>query len=206
MRIQVIRETHEAAESVVRRLRAAGGINWYGEPMYRAVWGWNRLAWMGGWMKEVDSSGGTERERFTVQLEPKYAAVNRWHIEKWMPAETFGSPLAWYAQTAEYASDREGWRRQGGRVEALGPYPSRGEYEHCLTLEGAAGEFLQLTPTVAERVARAIEFSRGVPRARRKAFDARQREKKDEDWEKFAWDVLDDAVPAFHKQPFVTVG
>ncbi len=47
-------------------------------------------------------------------------------------------------------------------MAALGPYPSRGDYEHCFTLEGPGGEFVQLTPAVARHVARAIEASRGV--------------------------------------------
>ena len=34
----------------------------------------------------------------------------------------------------------------GRSVAALGPYPSRGDYEHCFTLEGPRGEFVQLTP------------------------------------------------------------
>src|SRR3989442_3070001 len=53
--IRVLRETHETPESVRRRLRLAGGINRYGEPNYRAVWGWSRLTWIGG--KSVDLGG-----------------------------------------------------------------------------------------------------------------------------------------------------
>ena len=85
---------------------------------------------------------------------------------------------------------------EGGRsIPALGPYPARGEYEHCFTLEGPRGEFVQLTPTVAEHIARAIEWSRRHPRSagKRALYDA------------YAYDILDDAVPAFHRQPFVSV-
>jgi hypothetical protein len=42
-------------------------------------------------------------------------------------------------------------------VPALGPYPSRGDYQHCFTLENPQGEFIQLTATIAEYVAQAIE-------------------------------------------------
>lgn len=38
----------------------------------------------------------------------------------------------------------------------LGRYPSRGDYEHCFTLETPRGEFIQLTATIVEHVARAI--------------------------------------------------
>jgi hypothetical protein len=197
--ILVIRETHETPENVARRLERAGGINRFGEPNYRAVWGWNRLAWIGGKFEERDAlTGSLLREVVELRQEPKYPAVNRWHIERWVPPETYGSPRAWYAQTIE--------RENGVSIPALGPYPSRGEYEHCFTLEGPRGEFIQLTPTAAEHIARAIEFSRCAPRARgRRALYAREA-RRDRAYESWAYDQLDDTVPAFHKQPFVPVG
>jgi len=197
--IQVVRETHETPENVTRRLERAGGINRFGEANYRAIWGWNRLAWIGGKFEERDpATGSLLREVVELRQEPKYAAVNRWHIERWLPPEAYGSPRAWYTQTME--------RENGVSIPALGPYPSRGEYEHCFTLEGPSGEFLQLTPTVAEHIARAIEWSCKFPRstAKGKLYDREHRQERS--YESWAYDLLDDAVPAFHKQPFVTVG
>jgi hypothetical protein len=196
--IQVLREQHDTPEAVAQRLGRAGGVNRYSEPNYRAVWGWNRLAWIGGKFEEHDpATGSLLREVVELRQEPKYPAVNRWHIERWMPPETYGSPRLWYAQTIE--------RENGVSIPALGPYPSRGEYEHCFTLETAKGEFLQLTPTIAEYIARAIEWSRKCPRSttRRRLYDREHRE--DQSYENWAYDLLDDSVPAFHKQPFVTV-
>ncbi len=132
-----------------------------------------------------------------LRQEPKYPAVNRWHIERWLPPETYGSPRAWYAQTIE--------RENGISIPALGPYPSRGEYEHCFTLEGPQGEFIQLTPTVAEHIARAIECSRTFPRAKRRARLYEREQRADHHYEQWAYDVMDDDAAAFHKQPFVTV-
>jgi len=194
--ILVVRETHDTPDAVAHRLERAGGINRFGEANYRAVWGWNRLAWIGGKFEDRDEHGTLLRERVELRLEPKYPGVNRWHIERWLPPETYGSPRAWYAQTIE--------RENGISIPALGPYPSRGEYEHCFMLESPRGEFIQLTPTAAEYIARAIEWSRKYPRAknRRRLYD---REKRTEtNYEQWAFDVMDDAVPAFHKQPFVT--
>jgi len=196
--ILVARETHDTPESVAHRLARAGGANRFGEANYRAVWGWNRLAWIGGKFEERDPSAGSLlREVVELRQEPKYPAVNRWHIEKWLPPELYGSPRQWYAQTIE--------REKGVSIPALGPYPSRGEYEHCFTLQGPRGEFIQLTPTIAEHLTRAIEWSRNSPRAKRRAklYDRDSREERR--YENWAFDVLDDAVPAFHKQPFVTV-
>jgi hypothetical protein len=197
--IRVLRETHETPENVAQLLKRAGGINRLGEPNCRALWGWNRLAWIGGKFEEHDpATGSLLREVVELRQEPKYPAVNRWHIERWVPPEAYGSPRAWYAQTIE--------RANGVSIPALGPYPSRGEYEHCFTLEGAAGEFVQLTPTVAEHIARAIEFSRHTPRSRkRRSIDDRE-VREDRAYDAWAYDMLDDATPAFHKQPFVTVG
>jgi len=198
IRIRILRETHETPENVAQRLELAGGRNRFGEPNYRAVWGWNRLAWIGGKFEDRDEHGTLLRERIELRKEPKYPAVNRWHIERWVPPETYGSPRAWYAQTNEIANGRT--------VAALGPYPERGEYEHCFTLETAKGEFVQLTPTIAEHIACAIERSRCGARGaarREKLYDRESRE--DRAYENWAFDLLDDATPAFHQQPFVAV-
>ena len=45
-------------------------------------------------------------------------------------------------------------------------FPRR--YQHCFTLEGPRGEFVQLTPAVARHIARAIETSRGIAPAKRR--------------------------------------
>ena len=195
--IQVLRETHDTPETVAYRLARAGGINRFGEPNYRAIWGWNRLAWIGGKFEDRDEQGTLLRERIELREEPKYPAVNRWHIERWLPPEAYGSPRQWYSQTIE--------RENGISIPALGPYPSRGDYEHCFTLEGPRGEFLQLTPTVAEHIARAIEFSRGLSRAKSRAHLYNREQRQEQQYESWAYDALDAAVPAFHKQPFVTV-
>ncbi|HEY2823067.1 MAG TPA: hypothetical protein VGJ06_18625 [Candidatus Acidoferrum sp.] len=202
-RVIVLRETHEAPDSVARALELAGGKNPFGEPNYRAVWGWNRLAWIGGKFEEHDpDTGSLLREVIELRQEPKYPEVNRWHIEKWLPAEAYGSPRAWWAQTLEIADRRS--------IPALGPYPARGEYEHCLTLEGPSsvgkcGEFVQLTVTAAEHIARAIEWSRKHPRSQSRSSLYEREDRADREYGELAYDILDDAVPAFHKQPFVTV-
>jgi hypothetical protein len=85
-----------------------------------------------------------------------------------MPPESYGSPEQWHAQTVEIENGRS--------MPALGPYPSRGDYEHCFTLEGPRGEFVQLTAEAARHIARAIEVSRNVSRSkRREALDERER-------------------------------
>jgi hypothetical protein len=180
--IHVTRETHQPSPSVQRRLWLAGGSNRFGEPNYRAVWGWSRLGWVGGKWEDRDDAGGLVREVVELRRVPKYTPHDRWHIERWLPPEAYGSPGEWYRQTVESADGRN--------IAALGPYPHRGEYEHCFTLENRQGGFLQLTPTVAEYIARAIETGRRIdPLKRRQALETRQErdEKQYDDW---AWEML----------------
>jgi hypothetical protein len=166
--IQVLRETHQTPRVVDEALRLAGGCNRFGDANYRAVWGWSRLDWIGGKWEDRDAGGRLLREVVELRLEPKYTPHNRWHFERWLPPESYGSPEQWHAETIEIESGRS--------IPALGPYPSRGEYEHCFTLEGPRGEFVQLTPTIARYIARAIEVSRCAPRAKsREALEERTR-------------------------------
>ncbi len=195
--IHVLRETMRTPESVERRLRLAGGINRYGEPNFRAVWGWSRLTWIGGKWEDRDAAGNLIREVVELRQVPKYVPFDRWHIERWVPPEVYGSPQQWYAQTIEVEGSRT--------IPALGPYPARGEYELCFTLERSRGEFVPLTPTVAEAVARLIELSRGVPAWRKRGALFDRETRADREFDGWAYDVLDDVAPALHGLPFIVV-
>jgi hypothetical protein len=195
--IQILRETHDTPASVAARLSSAGGLNRYAEPNYRVVWGWNRLAWIGGKFEDRDHHGALLREVVELRQEPKYPQLNRWHVERWLPPEAYGSPKQWYSQTVETTA--------GMRIPALGPYPARGEYEHCFTIQTLNGEFLQLTPTIVERLAQAIEWSRGKPKAKKRQHLYEREDRLDRQYRSWAYDVLDNNVPALHSQPFVTV-
>ncbi|MFZ0821264.1 MAG: hypothetical protein WAM91_14440 [Candidatus Acidiferrales bacterium] len=183
--ILILRETHEAPAFVAQALARAGGVNRFGEPNFRAVWGWSRLAWIGGRFEDRDAAGNLVRESVELRYEPKYFPRDRWHIERWCAPEMYGSPDDWTRATLEVEGARS--------IAALGPYPSRGEYEHVFTLEGPVaqasacagsnksssdscasacpcesdsspllGAFIQLTPTIVERLARMIEMSRAL--------------------------------------------
>jgi hypothetical protein len=186
--IQVLRETHDAPEFVRSALLRAGGVNRFDEPNFRAIWGWNRLTWIGGkWEDHDPHTGELLREVVALRREPKYHQLNRWHIERWCPPELYGSPETWARQTLEIEGAQN--------VPALGPYPSRGEYELAFTLEGPSqdgqpGEFVQLTPAVAERVARAIEWSRGTPKqVRRRAIEDREA-REEQEFDQVAEEIL----------------
>jgi len=178
-------------------LRLAGGLNRFGEPNYRAVWGWSRLDWVGGKWEDRDEHGVLVREIIQLRQVPKYTPFNRWHIERWMPPESYGSPRTWHAQTVEYAD--------GQFVPALGPYPSRGDYEHSYTLQTSGGEFIQLTTEVARFIAAAIEFSRHIPSVKKRAAIRASVERQEREYDSFADSVLNDSGAAFSGVPHVAV-
>ena len=182
--IRILRETHEASASVRERITRAGGTNCFGEPNFRVVWGGARLTWIGGRWIDRDAHGNVIRESIELRRVPKYLPLDRWHIERWTPPELYGPPDLWYAQTLEV--------EDGIRIPALGPYPARGEYEHCFTLQTAAGEFIPLTPAACDWIVRAVEWSRHRPRqAKRLALSARE-SRCARDFDRSADDILRD--------------
>jgi hypothetical protein len=181
--IQVLRETHQAPAAIQQRLARAGGTNRYGEPNFRVVWGGSRLTWIGGRWCDHDASGNLIRESIELRRVPKYLPLDRWHIERWTPPEFYGPPGRWYDETAEHES--------GVRVPALGPFPSRGEYEHCFTLESSTGDFLPLSPTACDWIVRAIEWSRRQPRQLRRGALAAREESRAREFDRAADEILD---------------
>ena len=205
--IQILREMHDTPPNIARTLELAGGTNRFGEPNFRAVWGWNRLAWIGGRWTDLDESGAVLRETIGLRFEPKYIPTDRWHIERWCAPEMYGSPETWARNTLEIEN--------GMNVPALGPYPSRGEYEQVFTLEtptwsgrcptgcglqqprgpktmsrAPCGEFVQLTPTIAERLPRMIEASRGTPKREGREALYRREAQREKQYDAYADEVL----------------
>ena len=90
--------THRAPPSVARRLEIAGGVNRFGRPNYRAVWGWSRLGWIGGKWEDRGAAGELVRETVALRRVPKYTPHDRWHLERWVAPEAYGSPREWYAR------------------------------------------------------------------------------------------------------------
>ena len=185
-RIRVTRETHTAPDAIAERLARAGGTNRFGEPNYRVVWGGSRLTWIGGRWTDRDAHGNVSTETIELRQVPKYLPVDRWHIERWMPPEFYGSPEAWRALTSE--------TEDGIRTEALGPYPSRGDYEHCFTLQSAAGEFMPLSAAACDWIIRAIEWSHRQPRAQKRAALAQRESRRARESDAHADAALDEIL------------
>lgn len=184
--IRVTRETHETPVEVCRRLKQAGGVNLYGLPSYRVVWGQNRLSWIGGDWDQYDDHGNFVGQKYLLQQCPKYICTDvdghitfdRWILEKWVPPEIYGSPRFW-------------------NYRELGPFPAEGEYELSQIIEGPGHSFVQITPSIVDYLVRRVEAGRSIDRTKRKlAIEKReaQRLKRDEDK---MYDILSDTSPFF---------
>ncbi len=180
--IQVLRESKEPPAEVQERITRAGGVNRFGEPNFRVVWGWSRLTWIGGKWTDRDSNGNIIREVIELREEPKYIPHDRWHIERWVAPEQYGTPQSWNAETVE--------REDGIAVSMLGPFPARGDYELSFTLETPNGNHLPLTPSICDAVVRAVEWSRRQTPEQHKAALVAREERRQRDWEKTADAIL----------------
>jgi hypothetical protein len=178
--VEVLREQHDPPEYAQRLATLAGGLNR------------SRLAWIGGEFQELTESGRTWKRTVELRLAPKYEPYARWHLERWLPPEAYGSPRVWWLTTMEVY----GTGLAAQVVPALGPYPSQGDWEHSLVLDEPCAhcvrlkradkcehrKFCQLTCEIAFRAARAIEYSRNLDeQKRRDAIDKRE-----------AWEALQD--------------
>ena len=202
MRVEVIRERHDPPPGLQAQLAEVGGCNLYGEPLYRVVWGWNRLTLVGGKWTDYDDDGNVTRSVVEYRMEPKYLwgdGVNRWHIEKWLPPQSIAaSPRHWDRLTKDYCD--------GQTIFILGPYPSRGEYEHLQTLQEKDGSFMQLTPRVCESLIQLLNWSldRHSASDRKVALEHREQEREQAHRDKDKA-LLDDVAPAFYGEEFIQV-
>jgi hypothetical protein len=157
---------------VVERITQVGGTNIYGEPNFRVIWGGNRTYQVTAKFKDVvtfnvpsapedpdrafqesDRKAGIVTEVIDTRTLLKYHPF-RWHMEKWCPPITYGSPKDWYENTWDPEIERH----------VLGAYPIKGDYEHvfflgmcnhlsptgdwCNKCKVGMGEFIPLEPNL----------------------------------------------------------
>lgn len=134
---------------IAARLLSVGGINRFGGPMYRVVWGFDRIVKLhGAWGLHGDLGVQTREE-------PKYLPGDRWHLEQWRPPEDYGTPEEWRKAGEEWNGPE--------LVNTAGEYPSRGEYELCFTLSsngGPDGDYIPLDAYTVTLLVWAVERSR----------------------------------------------
>lgn len=92
-----------------RHVNAIGGLNRFGEPNFRIVWGESEFTVVRG----RDEHGAEGAHTIST-----YGNVPAWFIEVWKPPECFGTAEFWYAVGWDWELD----------TSTLGEYPWRGLY------------------------------------------------------------------------------
>lgn len=135
-----------------------GGLNPYGQPYYRIVWGYQRGHWIAG--------------EYHLKYTDRMRHRERWHLEKWVPAESFGTPEQWYAAAIVDFS--------GAPVNVLGPYPSRGDYVRVIVFENYyTGEYVRPeAEMVREAIIRNRQHAEQDKATIRKRIEAEMAEKR----------------------------
>ena len=197
LRFRTGREIKDVPREIQALAAIVGGLNLLGEPNFRIVWGWARLTLIGGEWTDLDADGNYRQTVGQYRWEPKNLPFDRWHLERWFAPETFGSPAEWHDYTKETFN--------GIEFAALGPYPSRGEYEACYCFENPDGTYQELQSHVVETVIKAFNYQRSITAFERKqALKDREKKKKKDD-DDFAYDLVADCYPAFDGKPNVSV-
>ena len=132
-------------DSVTERLAALGGLNRFGQPNFRCVWGGTRTHKVGGRFKDAVTVNGIPTgqvvEVVAVRELLKYHP-ERWHLERWIAPEKFGSQERWYEETWDDLN----------KIHVCGDYPADGDFEHvfylaqCPHMYASEEEFLRQHP------------------------------------------------------------
>lgn len=126
-----MREALTPPSWIVERITALGGVNCFGKPNFRVVWGGSRTRKVGGMFKHTIVTDGQiigQKIGIVTQV-PEIRDLlayhpERWHLEKWLPPEAYGSREEFYERT---------WVEEA-QLHGQGDYPSEGDYEHVFYL------------------------------------------------------------------------
>jgi hypothetical protein len=190
--IRHTRETHEVPSGVQERATRAGGVNRYGEP--RLSRGVGRLSACVDW--ETLDRSRCARKRHSRKVEPR-------HVPKYLPEER-GTSSAGRRQNPMA-------RRSGGLRKQLKSrmacawrrwtVPLAWRLRRLLHARKRWGQGHSTHAAACDWIVGVIEWSRRQWRTEmRGAIAARKTRHLDRGMD----DILDDAVPAYHDQPFVT--
>jgi hypothetical protein len=110
-------------DKIRRYLNDIGGLNLYGDPIFRVVWSNNAtkettLPW--------PALGNSVLEKAKRLRYGRAMVHDRFVLEKWQPPELYGEPEDWVESE---------WKPGSGIID-YGPYPSRGKYNFTDTIEG----------------------------------------------------------------------
>ena len=163
------------------------GRNFYGENIFRLIWGPSRKYLAGGYWEETG--------KFGYRWLPKYGSLNnRWMIERYMPPSVYGTSETWEARTVS----PEGFLQAG-------PYPAYGGYE-CASVFSVGmgpGGYVPLEPGTVDLQARLIWMGRTLSIWDIRGTHRDEAEEKERASDR-GFDEMWDA--AHHTRPGLTVG
>lgn len=203
---------------LTKMIQTIGGQTMFGEPNFRLVWGPDRLTPSGGtW---VDwPTGSSTKDRRTDRAKPlrrvtevrmikRYGPAQIWCLEKWCPPSLYGHPGRWYSPAiigGTMILSSNGL----DRIPSQGSYPARGDYEY--TGFGYTESELSEAQVIGgmQQIIRGIEELPRSPYARlwERTMIAQQAQTMvDDNFEKWALDVIQDVQPAMGGQPMTGYG
>lgn len=183
--------SHPVPSHLEARITDKGGRSPNGLPLFRVIWGADRLTVIGGEWKKYDDSGNLTGTEIEEKLTVKYLnAENRWIFEVWCPPENYGTPEEWETNHTKIIN--------GKTIRELGPYPANGEYELVKVLETPNKRaFVPLTATICDALVAVAVRNQHLPKEIRMAHYRHQQEKvKTEQVLKRAA-IIDNLTPAF---------
>ena len=189
-------ERREVPDWITHRVNKIGGMNLFGRPNYRVIWGGNRTHKVGGKFKKVlyipsniigDPPKALVTEVAEIRTLLKYHP-HRWHLERWRGQEFYGSREEWYQQTWD----------EDCQFHTQGDYPAEGDYEHifylgmcshmkpgdtdwCVVCQASSGEYIPLEENfnILEMVIKSFQMSDEVKaKDEQKALFAREDQKR----------------------------
>jgi hypothetical protein len=175
-----------------RALTRIGGQNRYGQPNFRVVngqkatefaWGAERIKYPAAFLKEEKRVGydvlrASGRKEFfekeseipetsqgdvIVPLIIKFSTqigIPRHIIERWVSPEDLGGRYEWEKNRFDYDIEK------AELVDALGPFPERGQYRHFLTIQTKDKRYRPLGPDVLEIIERVLRVQESVGRGK----------------------------------------
>lgn len=126
-------EKRNTPDWITDEVNRIGGLNRFGGPNYRVIWGGSRTHLVGGKFKDVLYVKSDEHlitpDRAIVTEVPEIRTLLkyhpfRWHLERWRGPEFYGTQREFYEQT---------WDEEC-KFHTQGPYPAMGDYEHIFYL------------------------------------------------------------------------
>jgi hypothetical protein len=212
-------EKKEVPAWIIHRVNQIGGMNPFGKPNYRVIWGGNRTHKVGGKFKKIiylpcnvigEPPTALVTEVAEIRTMLKYHPF-RWHLERWRGPEFYGTAEEWYQET---------WDEEC-QFHTQGDYPHEGDYEHifylgmcshmkpgdtdwCPICKAGSGEYIPLEENlhILDMMIKAFQRSDDVKaKDEQKALFARE-DKKREDRAKRVGDWVREAMrPTLATQP-----